>query len=151
MVHRGNMLSSEQVSSEPKVSFPTDRTDAGSKWALAMVDADAANGPKLHWLKTNIESGENVSAGDIAVPYSAGFPEFNDGVHRYVFVLLNQGGTTLNLDSSIADTAFSLTDFISQHNLVANGLAFHRAESDVEPPAKSTGREGGEQSRYTNL
>jgi hypothetical protein len=89
----GQTVSPRQVLERPRLNY---NTHANRFYAVALVDPDAPSRDKpvqaqwLHWLSVNIP-GRDASRGDVLVEYVGPAPPRGTGVHRYVFLLFEQG------------------------------------------------------------
>lgn len=89
-------------------------------YTIVIWDPDAPKSPSfLHWLVTNIPSGD-VSQGNIIQPYYPPSPPEGSGTHRYYIGLYEQSGR-LGL-KKISQTGFDIDAFVSQNGLIRKGV-----------------------------
>ncbi|NDE14328.1 hypothetical protein EBZ80_05285 [bacterium] len=81
----GTILSSEQCSRPPSITFFTMKPDRN--YTFLLFDPDAVHGNKIHWLIVN-HSVNNT--GDCIFPYVGPNPPKRTGYHCYHFVLIRQ-------------------------------------------------------------
>uniref|UniRef100_A0AC34PXK7 Phosphatidylethanolamine-binding protein n=1 Tax=Panagrolaimus sp. JU765 TaxID=591449 RepID=A0AC34PXK7_9BILA len=92
-IEMGNLITPEDLRYRPLISL--ERTDPNRFYTLIMTDPDVPNRSMpterehLHWLIVNITE-QNISKGEEIVPYKSPLPNLGTGLHRYVFVLLEQ-------------------------------------------------------------
>ncbi|KAH7722088.1 phosphatidylethanolamine-binding protein F40A3.3-like protein [Aphelenchoides avenae] len=83
----------EEFGNPPRVDMKS--MDEDKHYTLIMTDPDVPNRTQptdrefLHWMVINI-SRNNVDKGDEIVPYVPPLPQRGSGLHRYVFLLLEQ-------------------------------------------------------------
>lgn len=123
-VSDGNELTPTQVQNLP--SFYWESED--SLYTLALVDPDGPSREKprfrevLHYLVTNIP-GDQVGRGDTLVEYIGSGAPKGTGLHRYIFVVYDQGNETISSDIKIPKTSFdgrvnfSIRKFAEEHSL----------------------------------
>uniref|UniRef100_A0AC35FFI9 Phosphatidylethanolamine-binding protein n=1 Tax=Panagrolaimus sp. PS1159 TaxID=55785 RepID=A0AC35FFI9_9BILA len=89
----GNLLVPEELRYKPVIDLS--RYDPKKFYTLIFTDPDCPNRSMpterehLHWLVVNITD-NTVSKGEEIVPYKAPLPNLGSGLHRYVFILLEQ-------------------------------------------------------------
>ncbi|KAE9554365.1 hypothetical protein FO519_002424 [Halicephalobus sp. NKZ332] len=92
-IEMGNLLTPEDLRYKPVIDL--EKTDPGRFYCLVMTDPDVPNRAMpterelLHWLVVNITD-RNIAKGEEIVPYKPPLPNMGSGLHRYVFVLLEQ-------------------------------------------------------------
>uniref|UniRef100_A0AC34FPC7 Phosphatidylethanolamine-binding protein n=1 Tax=Panagrolaimus sp. ES5 TaxID=591445 RepID=A0AC34FPC7_9BILA len=89
----GNLLVPEELRYKPVIDLS--RCDPKKFYTLIFTDPDCPNRSMpaerehLHWLVVNITD-NNVSKGEEIAPYKPPLPNLGSGLHRYVFILLEQ-------------------------------------------------------------
>uniref|UniRef100_A0AC35EZR6 Phosphatidylethanolamine-binding protein n=1 Tax=Panagrolaimus sp. PS1159 TaxID=55785 RepID=A0AC35EZR6_9BILA len=89
----GNLLVPEELRYKPVIDLS--RCDPKKFYTLIFTDPDCPNRSMpterehLHWLVVNITD-NTVSKGEEIAPYKAPLPNLGSGLHRYVFILLEQ-------------------------------------------------------------
>ncbi|KAI1720687.1 phosphatidylethanolamine-binding protein domain-containing protein [Ditylenchus destructor] len=92
-IELGNLVMPEYVDFRPIISLET--FNERKYYTLIMTDPDVPNRAMpsdreyLHWMITNI-TGNSLEKGDEIVSYEAPLPKKGSGLHRYVFILLEQ-------------------------------------------------------------
>lgn len=139
-VCRGNVVKPKEASQEPIVGFDSDSTE--SLWTLILTNPDGhltdSSAEYLHWMITNIP-GNDVSSGQVTVPYLQPFPAFGTGYHRLVFLLFKQKGT-LDLsrycqgaaEVNLAQRTFKTAEFFAEFKdqVTPASLAFFQSDYD---------------------
>ena len=80
-----NFLTPIQTSKQPEILY---KFNDNKLYSLIMYDPDTKHGDYLHWLIVNIR--ENINDGNILIPYKGPSPPINTGIHRYIFMIINQ-------------------------------------------------------------
>ncbi|KAI1719453.1 phosphatidylethanolamine-binding protein [Ditylenchus destructor] len=92
-IELGNLVMPEYVDFRPIISLET--FNEQKYYTLIMTDPDVPNRAMptdreyLHWMITNI-TGNSLEKGNEIVSYEAPLPKKGSGLHRYVFILLEQ-------------------------------------------------------------
>lgn len=114
----GNYISLSKTTDQPIIRYYPRQT---KYYTLLMFDPDAPsrenpiNGNWLHWLVTNIYE-DNIGTGDIIMNYQPPSPPYKSGVHRYIFMLLEQNNRT-HFSQILNRAKFDLENFIETYNL----------------------------------
>lgn len=81
--------------------------------------------------RTNIPlsaSQPSIDLNEAILPYQQPLPPKGSGIHRYVYVLLEQP-SQLNADESdLTRENFSVRDFMAKHNLIPAGVHYFRSQ-----------------------
>merc|ERR1711997_250086 len=135
----GNTLPVSKTGSQPKVTFA--EANPGSKYTLAMVDPDAPSRDNptaaqwLHWLVVNIPGSDlvagDISLGKVLMQHNGPSPPQNSGPHRYVFVLYDQGKTSVRSRVSRNRAGFDLEKWSTSRQDLGKPVAgnFYFAEN----------------------
>eukprot|EP00003_Mantamonas_plastica_P010213 TRINITY_DN1962_c0_g1_i2.p1 TRINITY_DN1962_c0_g1~~TRINITY_DN1962_c0_g1_i2.p1 ORF type:complete len:333 (-),score=98.38 TRINITY_DN1962_c0_g1_i2:18-1016(-) len=132
VVHRGNILSVDQLDSQPEVEFtPLSEDDF---YAMLLVSADPlarsfSNTHQLVWSVTNIK-GNQINNGNTLVPYTPVSTQSGTGLHRFVFILSKQLNGEVT-DVTVNPDEFDTTAFLQQNGMEPQGLAFFQT-GDVD-------------------
>ena len=97
-----------------------DVSEMNAYYTFVIYDIDApstiVNSVFIHMLVINIP-GNNISRGQIIVPYTPPNPPPGSGQHRYMVELYKQTGM-INMTPLSRRERFNITQFISQHRLI---------------------------------
>ncbi|OQV23541.1 putative OV-16 antigen [Hypsibius exemplaris] len=139
-LQNGNELKPEDVKDAPSAVQWTSTSYDGILYTLSKSDPDASSrqsptrAPINHWLIVNIR-GNDLSSGDLLMPYGGARPPNGTGLHRYVFMVFKQAGridvTDLRSQFSPTNrTKFEIKNFAAAHNLDPQPLAgnFYQAK-----------------------
>lgn len=83
VVINGSFINRSLVQSPPQIRYTFEKQ---KMYTLVLVDPDAVGGLKIHWLIVNIQSTEQTEV----IPYLGPHPPKGSGLHRYVFMLVEQ-------------------------------------------------------------
>uniref|UniRef100_A0A915DAV3 Uncharacterized protein n=1 Tax=Ditylenchus dipsaci TaxID=166011 RepID=A0A915DAV3_9BILA len=108
-IELGNLVMPEYIDLKPMV--PMEMFNEKKFYTLIMTDPDVPNRAMptdrefLHWMVTNI-TGNSLEKGEEVVEYEAPLPKKGSGLHRYVFVLLEQS-RPISFDKTNPDTTLA--------------------------------------------
>jgi len=101
-----------QAHLEPKVEYTT---TPNALYTLIMYDPDALAGNYFHWVVINIPD-DNVSSGQQLLNYNPPAPPQGTGIHRYIFLVFEQGGRINAQNIPDSKRTMSLNDLYSMLN-----------------------------------
>lgn len=119
--YNGNILKDNQflrvseTQSEPHIKL---NVDANKLYTLIFYDPDAVSGTYIHWIKANITNND-MTTGNIIIPYKGPAPPPKTGKHHYIFNLYQQNGE--NKTGLLEEKVFELNELqnkLGVHELV---------------------------------
>lgn len=139
----GNTLTPTQMKEQPTVTWDA---DPNAFYTLIMTDPDAPSreDPKFgewnHWLVVNIP-GNRLSEGEVKSEYIGAGPPEGTGLHRYVFLVMQQlrkfsfaDVPSLKNNSAKGRNNFNTRAFIQKHTLRITSGNFVQAQWDDYVP-----------------
>jgi phosphatidylethanolamine-binding protein (PEBP) family uncharacterized protein len=121
----------EDTDAQPTVSWIRNRPK--DLYTLICIDPDApgAASPWLHWLVINC-SGTTVSSGNEIVSWAPPTPPPGSGIHRYIFQLYRQSGSTPLQPQTfpVERAAFPLEKTVAENNLTLVDSKEYRVAAD---------------------
>lgn len=103
----GKTLTKKNTASAPSISF---KGEPGKVYTILMSDPDAPAKSWLHWLITNIPGEANdIGEGQAVMQYTG--PNPPSGIHRYIFTLYEQPGSSLMIESPSNRGNFNVQEF----------------------------------------
>lgn len=118
-------LSPEQTIIQPQIflnSNSNSNPNPNALYTLIMYDPDAINGTYIHWLITNVKNND-ITKGNILIPYKGPAPPPKTGKHRYIFKLYEQSGEITNQPITF-ERSISINDLINKLNFInSNSVA----------------------------
>ena len=106
-VEEGNYISKVYTFNPPKVCFKLRKERL---YTLIMMDPDAEDGNKIHWLITNFTSDFAKKPGNTILPYVGPHPPKTTGEHRYYFLLIKQKKPTKVVPLNAQNRLIALQD-----------------------------------------
>lgn len=85
-ITNGEFITPKRSKTKPRVEY---QSSPESLYTLILHDPDAPAGNHLHWVTINIP-GNNIDSGNKLLEYSGPVPPKGSGIHRYIFLLLQQ-------------------------------------------------------------
>jgi hypothetical protein len=108
-------------------------------YTLIMHDPNAVTGNYLHWLVINIP-GNQINSGKNLLPYKGPNPPVNSGIHRYIFILLEQT-TEITVDS------WNDTERIMEINILYDKLNLKKMDEIASTYFEINSQNGGKRLR----
>lgn len=136
-IFRGHFLESAKVREKPSIKY---EGKADSFYSLIMFDPDiplknSFHDAWNHYMVVNVP-GNAVEQGQVLADWIPPVPPKETGVHRYIWLLLEQPGKTNFKEtprpSSDFNRVYRFDQFISQYKLKPVGLCFHRTQFDQD-------------------
>ena len=132
VVHLGNELMPSKVRDAPRKVIWTPTPN--KLYTLMFLDLDSPSRTTstyrsvLNWLIVNVP-GTDISKGDLRAEYIGAAPAQNTGLHRLVFLVLEQNAKISVTGSAISKRthegrfSFNLANFIKTNNLISSPVA----------------------------
>jgi phosphatidylethanolamine-binding protein (PEBP) family uncharacterized protein len=136
-IARGHFLESKKVQEKPSIKY---EAKSDSFYTLMMVDPDiplksTEHDAWNHYTLVNVP-GNDLTQGEVLADWVPPAPPKHTGVHRYIWLLLEQPGkitfTETKRTSSDFDRVIQFDQFIKRHQLKPRGIAFHRTQFDQD-------------------
>ncbi|KAF7988562.1 hypothetical protein HCN44_001135 [Aphidius gifuensis] len=140
VVYRGNFLKPNETKNEPTITWESNNKD--DLWTLLLTTPDGNFTDKeleyCHWFIGNIP-GNDLSKGDLLMPYMRPIPPHGIGYCRYIFVLYKQNKkidfNEYKMDApclKLENRNWSTKDFYKKYEDIVTpaGLSFYQADWD---------------------
>jgi len=143
-IFRGHFLESMKVREKPSIKYEGKQD---SFYTLMLVDPDIPLKTVMHdawnhYMVVNVP-GNAVEQGQVLADWIPPSPPKETGIHRYIWLLLEQPGKTTFTEtarpSSDFNRVFRFDEFISKYKLKPVGLCFHRTQFDQDVADLYTG------------
>lgn len=136
-IYRGNVLESIKTRAMPTIQY---EAKENTMYTIMMVDPDipikdTAAEAWNHYTIVNVP-GDKVDQGQVLSEWIPPAPPKDTGIHRYIWLVLEQTRPIASGTPSQSNTDFNRVinfhEFLKQHQLKPKGISFHRTQFDQD-------------------